>query len=144
MTHVDLKRIRDEKQLKTMREIEQAGHCPFCGDNLLLYHKEPILKETERWLLTKNQWPYKNSRVHLLAIYKDHKTHIDQIPPEAGYELFDLMRWAVQEYDMRGGAVVWRFGDTKYTGGSVSHLHAQLVTADVDAPGYEPIRFFLG
>jgi hypothetical protein len=37
-----------------------------------------------------------------------------------------------------------RFGETKYSAGTVKHLHAQFIVPDVDQPDFEPVRIKIG
>ena len=142
--HVDLDNARQDDQRAVMQEIIAADHCPFCRENLEKYHKQPILREGTYWLVTHNQWPYKFTKLHLLFIYKSHVTHLPEIDPEAGRELIELAQWAQAEYDVPGGGLAMRFGDTDYSAGTVAHLHAQFLVADIDAEGYEPVRIKIG
>ena len=100
---VDLDNAREDEQKKVMEDIIKANHCPFCEENLKKYHKEPILKEGEFWIVTNNQWPYKNTKVHLLIIYKEHVINLANLDSNAGKELFDLIKWAEKEYHVPGG-----------------------------------------
>jgi len=54
-------------------QIQKDGVCPFCPEQLKNYHKNPIIEETESWLVTNNMYPYKNAKHHILFIHK--KTH---------------------------------------------------------------------
>jgi ATP adenylyltransferase len=143
---VDLDNARVEEQKKVMEDIADANHCPFCLENLQKYHKKPILKEGEYWLLTENQWPYENTTIHLLAIYKQHVTDLASLDPEAGKELLEMMQWAETEFKIPGGGFVVRFGDTDYSAGTVNHLHAQLLQPDIHAPTYldKPVKIKIG
>lgn len=143
---VDLDNARLDDQKAVMQDIIAADHCPFCPENLLKYHKEPILKEGRYWLLTTNQWPYANTKVHLLLIHKTHIEHLSELDPASGAELIELAQWAAKEYAIPGGALAMRFGDTEYSAGTVAHLHVQLLLPDIDAPGYdsEPVRIKVG
>ena len=127
--------IRREDQHKVMQEIEQAGHCPFCLENLDTYHKNPILKEGRFWLLTENQWPYEKIKHQLLAIYKTHIENITEMEAGAGEELLDLFKEETKKRHIVGGGVAIRFGkseDGNY-GSSVLHLHAHLIEPDLKA-----------
>lgn len=141
---VDLDNARQDGQRDVMEDIIAADHCPFCAENLQKYHKQPILRETEYWLLTPNQWPYDHTKVHLLAIYKTHAERLSELAPEAGKDLLELMQWAEKEYDVPGGGWAMRFGDTDYSAGTVLHIHAQFLVPDLSSPGYEPVRIKIG
>ncbi len=133
--HINLSSVRRDDQLKLMSEIELAGHCPFCIENLSKYHKNPILKEGKYWLLTENQWPYEKVVHQLLAIYKTHVEHIKDLAPEAGKELIEMFAEETRKRNIKGGGVAIRFGkseDGDY-GSSVLHIHAHLIEPDLKA-----------
>lgn len=141
---VDIDNAREDDQRDVMRKIIEQGHCPFCMENLRLYHKQPILKETKHWILTKNQWPYKNTRLHFLIILKTHAEHLQELTPEMGAELFEIVAWTEKEFDIPGGGFAIRFGDTDYSAGTVNHIHAQFIVPEINNPDFEPTRFKIG
>jgi len=143
---VDLDNARVLEQKRVMEDIIDADHCPFCLENLKKYHKKPILKEGKYWLLTENQWPYANTKVHLLAIYKKHIENLADLDPKAGEELLEFFKWAEKKYQVPGGGFVMRFGDTDYSAGTVAHLHAQFLVPDIHHPTYmeKPVRVKIG
>lgn len=142
--YVDMDNARYDDQKKVMQEIIDAEHCPFCLENLRKYHKQPILKEGTYWLLTRNQWPYEYTKIHLLAIYKEHATNLAELDPQSGVELLELLQWVEAEYRIPGGGWVMRFGNTKYSAGTVNHIHVQFIQPDIDHPEYQPVRVKLG
>lgn len=143
---VDLDNAREDEQKKVMKQIIAAGHCPFCLENLKKYHQQPILKDGKFWILTVNQWPYRHTKLHLLAIYKTHVENLAGLDPEAGKELFEILQWAEKKYQVPGGGFVIRFGDTNYSAGTVAHIHAQFLMPDITDPTYneKPVRIKIG
>lgn len=144
---VDLSHARNEKQREAMERIRGRQECPFCPENLQKEHKKPIIHQGDYWILTENQWPYDNTSVHLLAISKIHAERFEDISSEAGAELFILCSWIELEYGIKSGAIGIRFGDPAGNGGTVRHLHAQIISAkitDRDDPEYKPVRFRVG
>lgn len=141
---VDLDNYREAEQLAVMQKIAETGECPFCMEHFSKHQVEETLFDGTYWLLTYNRWPYKNTKVHLLAISKEHVEHISELNPEAGRELIEVFQWAAAHFDVPGGGFVMRFGDTNYSSGSVHHLHAQFIQPDIHAEGYEPVRVKLG
>lgn len=142
--HVDIENARLDEQRTVMREIVDAGHCPFCLENLRKYHKEPILKDGQFWILTKNQWPYDFTKHHLLLIYKEHVTDLQDLDPESGKELLEFLQWAQREYKVPGGGWAMRFGDTDYSAGTVAHIHVQFIMPNREHPEFEPVRIKIG
>ncbi len=143
---VDLENAREDSQRAVMREIIDANHCPFCRENLQKYHKQPILKEGQYWLVTTNQWPYPHTKVHLLLICKEHVTNLSELKPQAGEELVTLSQWAEKEFQMIGGGLAMRFGDMNYSAGTIAHLHVQLLMPSIDDPDYDekPVKIKIG
>lgn len=141
---VDLDNARYDDQRAVMQDIIDADHCPFCRENLEKYHKQPIVREGNYWLVTKNQWPYTHTRVHMLLILKNHAEMISEISAEAAAELFELSTWLCEKYEVPGGAIALRFGDTNYSAGSVAHLHVQFVVPEISTPDFKPVRIKVG
>ncbi|HCR81277.1 MAG: hypothetical protein UX28_C0003G0095 [Candidatus Pacebacteria bacterium GW2011_GWA1_46_10] len=141
---VDIDNTREPEQVKVMEEIIEAGECPFCFDVLKKYHRTPILKETKHWVFTRNAWPYENTRDHFMLILKTHKERLSELSPEEGADYFTMLSWAEKEFDIPGGGLAMRFGDTSYSAGTVKHLHAQLIIPDIGKPGFKPTRFKIG
>jgi len=82
ITFVDIDNAREVEQIELMKQIMESGECPFCLENLKKYHRTPVLKETEHWLLTRNAWPYDNTREHFLIILKTHKERLREFRKE--------------------------------------------------------------
>lgn len=139
-----MKHVRVDEQRGVMEQIVKDGVCPFCMENFTRYHKKPILRDGKHWVLTANQWPYKNTKHHLLAVAKKHIETLAEITPAAAGELLEYLQWAEKEYGIAGGSFFMRFGIPQWTGATVSHLHAQLVVGDHDDPKHEPVRVKLG
>lgn len=142
---INLSNSRGEEQLHVMKNIAGAGHCPFCADQLALYHKKPTIKETDHWLLTENQWPYTHTETHLILIAKKHAEKLSDLPTVAGQELFELLHWIESEYKPIGGAFAMRFGETDHSAATVKHLHVQFVVPSINTIGLgESVSFFIG
>lgn len=125
-------------------QIQKDGVCPFCPESLAKYHKNPILKEGKFWLLTDNMYPYEGAKYHVLLIHKTHVTTFAEISEEAWYELDGFIKNFTEEHGIPGGTFIMRFGDTRYTGASVSHLHANLISPDGEDKDRKPIMARVG
>jgi ATP adenylyltransferase len=134
----------DEKYSSVISDIQKDGVCPFCPDQLKKYHKNPIIDETKYWLVTNNMYPYKNAKHHILLIHKNHIENMQEMSAEAWTELHDIFLRAIERSKIPGGTMFIRFGDTKFTGASVTHLHAHLVSSDPDNPEYTPLLTRIG
>ena len=118
----------DDTYRNVIKDIAQDGVCPFCPEHLATYHKNPAIIDGKYWILTDSMYPYKNSAHHFLIIHKAHVEHIHQVSSLAWKELKTIIDNAQKDRKMPGATLLFRFGDTRYTGASVSHLHAQLVS----------------
>lgn len=134
--YINLANARNDHQKKVMEEIARNNHCPFCIENLKKYHKNPIIKEGEHWLITENQWPYEKVKHQLLAIHKSHIEHLNDLTPEAGAELVELFKEQSIKRKIIGGGIAIRFGTNPEKGdygSTVAHLHAHLIEPDLEA-----------
>ena len=133
---VNLTNARPGVYEKVIKEIQESSICPFCPENIKNIHKNPI-EEKKYWLITNNMYPYKPTKKHLLIIHKKHIEHFNEITEEAWKELFDIIKEENKKLNIEGGTFLMRFGNSKYTGASVSHLHCNLLQSDPDHPDYE-------
>ncbi len=119
-----------------IRDIAKDGVCPFCSESLSKYHNKP-LAEKRFWWVTDSRYPYSPVHHHCLIIHKEHITHIDELSSEAWSELNEILKQETQVRKIAGGTLMLRFGETCFTGASVSHLHAHLVQSNPDDPSYD-------
>ena len=134
----------DEEYKAVIESIQKDGVCPFCPEALTKYHKKPIIKEGKYWTLTENMYPYKGAKHHLLLIHRAHIEDMRMLSAEAWNELFDLVAEETKKRKMGGGTFLMRFGETAYTGASVAHLHAVVISPDVDDENRAPIMARVG
>lgn len=138
--HVDLSNARTEEQTNVMLEIIKNGDDPFSEENLKKYHKLPILEEAKWWIVTTNQWPYKNSDKQLLFILRHDAPTLEHIPSEAFRDLLILAQKYANQFKIKGGALCMRFGETSLSGATVTHIHAQLIQPKKG----EVVKFWIG
>jgi diadenosine tetraphosphate (Ap4A) HIT family hydrolase len=141
---INLKHARTTFQKKVMERIARDNVCPFCQEHFLKYHTKPIITEGQYWLLTENFQPYKGSKHHILLVSKKHVTHFNQLKSGAFLELFLLLEKELKKRKIDGGTILMRFGNTDYTGGTVEHLHAQLVSGQKRSSKRELILTLIG
>lgn len=141
---VDLDNAREPEQRAVMEEIIASGKCPFCQENFTPSAEQPILKQGKYWWLTPNRWPYKNTKLQILAISNTHAEKLSELDPAAGQELLELLAELEREHQVPGGGVALRFGDTNYSAGSVKHLHAQFIVPDIEKPEFTSVRIKIG
>jgi diadenosine tetraphosphate (Ap4A) HIT family hydrolase len=129
---LDLNNSRTEKQKVAMTRIIEGGYDPFLRENILKEHEKPILKETKHWFVTENQWAYTNSKKQILFITQTYMETLEELSGEAFKELLQLVKEICTEFDIKGGALCGRFGDTKISGATVKHLHFQVIESDTE------------
>lgn len=130
---------------EALTKIIDSKECPFCSkDYLEKEHKKPILWEGDFWLATENRWPYEGAKEHLLFIHKAHISHMSELTPEAWQELQTVAVKIASDRKINGGTLIMRFGDSRYTGATVTHLHAQLICGDPDQSDRKPVLARVG
>lgn len=134
-----LEAARSETQRRRMQRLEEAGVCVFCREHTPEADREPVVLSGEHWYVTKNDYPYAGTRAHYLIVPHRHVASFDELPDEAGAELWALKRALKAQLDPLALATVERSGDMRYNGGSVAHLHIHFVVLD-DAPS-STVRF---
>lgn len=128
---VNIKNARKGEYKKVIKEINKTGKCPFCKENFK-YHKKPIYKRRDDWFLTSNSWPYKNTSCHLIILGNKHKENFSELTKKDLESVAYLVNWAVKKWKIKGGGIATRFGDTDYTGASVSHIHFHIISPKID------------
>lgn len=140
---IDKRFAKTKDYAQTLDNIIETGKCPFCPDNFK-YHKKPILKNYKGWQTTKNSWPYKNCRYHFIILPKKHKETFSDLNQNDLMAVKFLVNWLTKKYKIKGGGLTLRFGEQKYTGASVLHLHFHLIVPKLKSkdsvyPVYFPI-----
>lgn len=115
---------RSDDQRAYMEDLEHRGICVFC----LEHQRSEIALEGEYFYVTRNLWPYRGTREHWLIVPRAHVRAFDELPDEAGRELWALKRRL--KGDATATATVERSGDMRYNGGSVAHLHIHFVVLE--------------
>lgn len=128
---VDLTHTKNEEYKRILKEIQDGGKCPFCPENFN-WHPDPILKESSGWFITKNAFSYPEAEFALLIIPKTHKEKFEELTADDFINISFLVKWAIKEFNIKGGGFTIRFGDSAYTGATVCHIHAHLIVPKVD------------
>jgi len=129
---------------KTLERILKDKVCPFCEEYFLKYHTKPILKKGAHWIVTKNMSPYEGTKQHILFVHRGHIEDIASLSPAAAAELIKLASTYKKKYKLPGASLFMRTGDTNYTGASVRHLHASLLSGTKSRPRGKAISVVLG
>jgi len=135
---------RTLEQVAQMEDLEKRGVCVFCEKHFKAEHREPIEIETEHWLVTKNDYPYPNTKLHLLIVPKEHVSVFADLSKEAQNEYGVVLCQIEQHFNQTSYSQFMRAGDFRYTGASIFHLHAHVIAADHENKKFEKIRVKLG
>ncbi len=123
---VDGRNAHTPRYRKVIEHIEAKGVCPFCPKNFK-YHTEPVLKRRGSWFITKNFNPYPSARHHFIVIGTAHHEQLSDLTSKDFAYIGWLLKWAERTYRLQGGAFAMRFGNTRYTGATIVHLHCHLI-----------------
>ena len=123
---------RGAEQSQRMRRLEAEGVCVFCDERIAAMEGEPVELRGEHWYVVPNGYPYAGTRAHFLIVAKRHVRSFEELPDEAGAELWSLRRELARRLSPLATATVERSGDMRYNGGSVAHLHVHFVALDAD------------
>jgi ATP adenylyltransferase len=126
----NLDAARSDEQRRYMRELEDAGVCVFCPEHVASHHREPVEHSGRHWYVTRNDYPYEGAAAHYLLVANLHVTSFDELPDEAGAELWAIKRMLKAQLQPAALATVERSGNMLYNGGSVAHLHVHLVALE--------------
>lgn len=141
--YVLIHRARTPEQKRQLQEILDTGECPFCGNNLAKWHKGDVIRKGKGWILTSNDNPYPNIKLHFLLISESHAESLNDISAEQGASLWNYLKFVEKKYSIASGAAIIRFGDPEENGGSVRHLHIHVLVADQDKQ-WESVKVKIG
>jgi diadenosine tetraphosphate (Ap4A) HIT family hydrolase len=140
MSLYHLGNARTDEQRADMMRLEAAGACIFCPEHLEADPDQRVLHRTARWTVTPNEFPYANTRLHLLLVPDEHVTDIADLSAEAQQDFWVVLRWVKDHCGLSFYGLAARNGDCEYTGGTVRHVHIHVVQGDVDNPDHQPVR----
>ena len=137
----NLQHARVEAQSHKMQELMERGICAFCEEHFVEYHDNPVEFETDHWIVSKNDYPYKRTSLHLLVIPKRHVRFLNELSAEARAEFIEVVSRIEKQWALESYVLAMRVGDPDLNGATVEHMHAHIVVGDVDDPDPEPVRF---
>ncbi len=141
MAQYNFDAARAKEQLDRMIDLDRRKVCAFCPKNIKSETTSKIIIETDNWYVKNNDFPYKNTKYHFLLISKKHVKTINSLSKSARSEFLDIVALVEVKYSLTSYGVGMRSGDMRYNGGSVEHLHAQLLVGDKDSEDKDPVRF---
>lgn len=135
----NLDAARGAEQLERMRGLEAEGVCIFCPEHAGRWQREPVEHEGEHWYVTRNDFPYEGATAHYLIVSRLHVQAFEQLPDEAGAELWKIRRELSERLGAPAYATVERSGDMRLNGGSVEHLHVHFLALEEEPA--QTVRF---
>jgi diadenosine tetraphosphate (Ap4A) HIT family hydrolase len=124
----NLEAARGPEQLARMQRLEAQGICIFCtpSESEGERPREQLI-DGRHWYVRENDFPYEGTEAHYLIVAKEHVAHFDELPDDAGAELWEIRRRLKDRRPAPAFATVERSGDMRLNGGSVEHLHIHMV-----------------
>ncbi len=128
----DLERTRTPEQRAAYAGTVGKGVCPFCGATETLPEeiRTRMIYEGVHWRAWYNPFPYAGHAAHIVLAPREHWTQPGEVPTEAAAEWLELNASLIETLALPGGALVMRFGDHEYKGGSITHLHSHIQVPD--------------
>lgn len=133
---VNIKNARGRKPLEELlQKIIDDGKDPFDPEYIAQYHPHPILKIYNYWFVTQSAHPYPGASHHFLVISRTYVELLKELPLGASTELNVILDDINEKYQIEGGALYMRYGNTDLTGATVKRLHGHILAADPNGPG---------
>ncbi len=128
--YVDINNTRGEEMRKKWERIIKDSVDPFDPVHVEKYIGGEILQQGDHWYVFKNDHPYADVKHQLVIVTNEFYVTDEDLPSEVWLELQTVKRILCAKYNITGGGLIMRFGDTSFSGGSVTHLHAQLIVPE--------------
>lgn len=142
MSGYNIRAGRDPKQINKMKYLVKEGICAFCPEHFAKYHDNAIEVETDHWIVSKNDYPYDNTSLHLLFVSKEHVSTLKELSKVARFNLTETVILIEEKFKLFSFSLAMRVGDSRYNGGSVDHLHAHLIVGDfTDPKNHKKVKF---
>jgi ATP adenylyltransferase len=126
----NLDNARSAEQLADMQALAARGVCVFCPEQLRHDPDQPILHETEHWILTPNEFPYAGAQLHLLLVPLLHVEDVLDLPVAALQDFWNALGFVREHYQLDHYGVGMRNGDTRQTGATIAHAHTHILVSD--------------
>jgi ATP adenylyltransferase len=146
----DLSNAREVMQRQIMEELAQTAECFLC-ENVITRISEKYkgistspLHRGNYWFVKNNDFPYKGSKLHLLIVPKRHVSKLEDLLPAEFLELQQMIVWVNTTYNVPGASLFIRYGETSYTGATLSHMHFHVISGVEKQNGTESILVKLG
>lgn len=141
MSQYNIDQTRLKAQGERMKSLAARNICAFCPEHIRTETTSDIDIETDHWFVKANDYPYANTKHHLLIIPKEHAKTISDLSPAALQEFMPLVARIEKQFQLESYAVAMRSGDMRRNGSSVEHIHAHVIVGDTENPDHEIVRF---
>jgi ATP adenylyltransferase len=135
----NLEAARGAEQRERMLSLEREGLCVFCLEHAERLGREPAELLGRHWYVVGNDFPYAGTLAHHLIVARRHVARFQDLPDDAGAELWEIRRTLAERTGAVAYATVERSGDMHFNGGSVAHLHVHMVALEREPA--ETVRF---
>lgn len=128
--YVNIDNVRSEEMRDKWETIINDGVDPFDPKHVESYIGGKIIMKGTYWYVFQNDHPYPGTKHQFVIVTKEFKTSFTELHPEETLEFYIIANALSQEYKILGGSLIMRFGDTSISGGTVMHLHGQLLVPE--------------
>lgn len=126
--YIDPRNVRDALQLDIMLSREEKGEDPLNPDII----DQEILFFTDYWYVTKNRFPISSVEHTFLVVSKLPIYNVEDMTKEMWEDLKNIWDKLRNDYNLPGGAICQRFGDTQRSGATLKRIHTHIIVPTKD------------
>lgn len=119
---------RGQEQLDIMLDMEAQDKDPMAPE----YIDQEILFQTDYWHVSNNRFPYEGAEKQFLIVAMGPVYKLEDMSPEMWLDLQKIWQRLINDYQLEGGALVFRFGDFARSGASLTRVHCHLIQPKED------------
>lgn len=127
---------RKQEQLDIMIANDNEDKDPL-DPNIL---DNELLFDTNYWHVSKNRFPYEGALEQILISSYNPIYKVEDITKEMWIELKEIWVKLINEYNIEGGALCFRYGNPSKSGATLKRLHAHIIMPKEE----EKVRFSIG
>lgn len=122
--YIDPNNIRSQEQLDIMLNLESQNLDPLDPEII----NQEIILYSKYWYVSLNKFPYEGVQYQFLIAAIEPIYKIEDMPKEMLIDLKDMWLKLINNYKIPGGALCFRFGNTTYSGATLTRLHCHLIS----------------
>lgn len=130
MLYVNVNNTRGVEMRQKWEAIMDDNIDPFDPKYVESYIGGKIIKRGMYWYVFQNDHSYPGTKYQFVIVTNEFKRSFTELTKEEMVEFFAIAETLTMEYQITGGGLIMRFGDTNVSGGSVMHLHGQLLVPE--------------